>query len=88
MKRSTKTRKQRGKKVAASANKKVERSAKTKGNPVSGIRETREARALLEEQLGSLYWWAFNAFKMRGFIRAKGLYEGTKRDLDKPAKTV
>jgi hypothetical protein len=40
-----------------------------------GIRETEEARALLEEQLHSLYWWAFNAFKMKGFIRAKALDE-------------
>ena len=41
----------------------------------SGIRETKEARALLENQLSSLYWWVFNAFKMKGFIRAKGLDE-------------
>ena len=73
MKRSAKARKQRRKKAASSANKKVERPAKAKGNPVSGIRETQEARALLEEQLGSLYWWAFNAFKMRGFLNAKAL---------------
>ena len=39
----------------------------------SGIRETEEARALLEDQLYSLYWWVFNAFKMKGFIRAKAL---------------
>jgi len=39
---------------------------------VSGIRETEEARALLEEQLHRLYWWVFNACKMKGFIRAKG----------------
>jgi len=38
---------------------------------VSGIRETEEARALLQEQLHSLYWWVFNACKMKGFIRAK-----------------
>jgi len=71
MKRSAKARKQRRKKAASSANKKVERPAKAKGNPVSGIRETQKARALLEEQLGSLYWWAFNAFKMRGFLMQK-----------------
>ncbi|HAF13647.1 MAG TPA: hypothetical protein DHU55_07655 [Blastocatellia bacterium] len=41
----------------------------------SGIRETEEARALLEDQLSSLYWWVFNAFKMKGFIRAKALDE-------------
>ena len=40
-----------------------------------GIRETEEARALLEDQLHSLYWWIFNAFKMKGFIRAKALDE-------------
>ncbi|HEV2714196.1 MAG TPA: hypothetical protein VGU64_02950 [Terriglobales bacterium] len=32
-------------------------------------------RALLEDQLNSLYWWVFNAFKMKGFIRAKALDE-------------
>src|SRR5207247_2705769 len=41
----------------------------------SGIRETEEARALLADQLNSLYWWVFNAFKMKGFIRAKALDE-------------
>jgi hypothetical protein len=46
-----------------------------KSDRVSGIRETKEARALLEEQLNSLYWWVFNAFKMKGFIRAKALHE-------------
>jgi hypothetical protein len=30
---------------------------------------------LLENQLHGLYWWVFNAFKMRGFIRAKALHE-------------
>lgn len=39
----------------------------------SGIRETEEARALLQKQLHSLYWWIFHAFKMRGFIQAKAL---------------
>jgi hypothetical protein len=41
----------------------------------SGIRESEEARALLEDELSSLYWWVFNAFKMKGFIRAKALDE-------------
>src|SRR6266566_10161102 len=41
----------------------------------SGIRETEEARALLQDQLHSLYWWVFNACKMKGFIRAKALDE-------------
>jgi len=45
----------------------------------SGIRETEEARALLEKQLHSLYWWIFNACKMKGFIRAKGLSEAAER---------
>ena len=45
----------------------------------SGIRETEEARALLEDQLNNLYWWVFNAFKMKGFIQAKGLYEAAER---------
>jgi hypothetical protein len=52
---------------------KRERLATTKSRRGSGIRETEEARALLENQLHSLYWWVFNAFKMRGFIRAKAL---------------
>ena len=41
----------------------------------SGIRETEEARALLQDQLHSLYWWVFSACKMKGFIRAKDLDE-------------
>ena len=45
----------------------------------SGIRESEEARALLEDQLSSLYWWTFHAFRMKGFIRAKGLYEAAER---------
>jgi hypothetical protein len=48
----------------------------------SGIRETEEARSLLENQLGSLYWWAFNAFKMKGFIQAKELHEAAESRLD------
>jgi hypothetical protein len=50
------------------------RAAK-KSDGGSGIRETEEARALLTDQLNSLYWWVFNAFKMKGFIRAKALDE-------------
>ncbi len=48
----------------------------------SAIRETEEARALLENHLGSLYWWVFNACKMKGFIRAKALYEAAERQLN------
>jgi|ERR1700758_5589073 hypothetical protein len=44
-----------------------------KSRRASGIRETDEARVLLEKQLHSLYWWVFNACKMKGFIRAKEL---------------
>ena len=47
--------------------------ADAKKEAVTGIREVEEARSLLEEQLHSLYWWVFNAYKMRGFIRAKGM---------------
>jgi hypothetical protein len=39
----------------------------------SGIREVEETRALLEKQLHSLYWWVFNACRIKGFIRAKAL---------------
>ncbi len=49
--------------------------AAKKSDQGSGIREAEEARALLEDQLHSLYWWVFNAFKMKGFIRAKALDE-------------
>jgi hypothetical protein len=49
----------------------------------SGVRETEEARALLERQLHSLYWWVFNAFKMKGFIRAKALDQ-----LQRPANSI
>jgi hypothetical protein len=40
----------------------------------SGIREVEETRALLEKQLHSLYWWVFNACRIKGFIRAKALH--------------
>jgi hypothetical protein len=47
----------------------------------SGIRETEEARRLLESQLHSLYWWVFNASKMKGFIRARGLNESIRANV-------
>jgi len=58
------------------------RSARMISGRSSAIRETEEARALLENQLGSLYWWVFNACKMKGFIRAKALYEAAERQLN------
>jgi hypothetical protein len=54
----------------------------------SGIRETEEARALLEDQLNSLYWWVFNACKMKGFIRAKGLHQAEELRLDSAQTNV
>jgi len=57
----------------ASSGKKIPRPKEKTINRNSGIRETEEARALLERQLHSFYWWVFNAFKMKGFIRAKAL---------------
>src|SRR5260370_9614002 len=39
----------------------------------SGITETEEMLALLEDQLHSLYCWVFNTFKLKGFIRPNGL---------------
>jgi len=41
----------------------------------SAVRETEEARSLLQEQLHSLYWWVFNACRIKGFLRAKQLDE-------------
>ena len=67
-----------GNKSATSGNK-IEQSAAKTPRLGSGIREAEEARALLEDQLGSLYWWVFNAFKMKGFIRAKALAELQRR---------
>jgi hypothetical protein len=61
--------------ASASLAAKVKQSAAKKSDQRSGIREAEEARALLEDQLHSLYWWVFNAFKMKGFIRAKALEE-------------
>jgi len=55
--------------------KRSRKNAQDRPGQGSGIRETKEARALLEDQLSSLYWWVFNAFKMKGFIRAKRLDE-------------
>jgi hypothetical protein len=72
-KRSAKAARNPGK--SASVDAKVEQLAAKKSNQGSGIREAEEARALLEDQLHSLYWWVFNAFKMKGFIRAKALDE-------------
>ena len=60
-------------KLASAARRKRRPRASRKLRRASGIRETEEARALLEKQLHSLYWWVFNACKMRGFIRAKAL---------------
>ena len=62
----------------ASVNK-IARSAAKTPRLGSGIREAEEARALLENQLHSLYWWVFNACKMKGFIRAKALDELQRR---------
>src|SRR5213075_1021395 len=70
-KRSAKATRNPGK--SASLDAKVEQSTAKKSGQGSGIREAEEARALLEHQLHSLYWWVFNAFKMKGFIRAKAL---------------
>jgi len=58
------------------------RSARMISGRSSAIRETEEARALLENQLGSLYWWVFNACKMKGFIRAKALYDAAEGRLN------
>jgi hypothetical protein len=63
----------------ATSGNKIERSVAKTPRLGSGIREAEEARALLEDQLGSLYWWVFNAFKMKGYIRAKALDELQRR---------
>ena len=68
------------KKFASSGNKDRRLAAARKSDRGSGIRETEEARALLADQLNSLYWWVFNAFKMKGFIRAKALDELQRAD--------
>jgi hypothetical protein len=52
---------------------------------ISRIRETEVARTLLQDQLHSLYWWVFNASRIKGFLRAKRLdesqpAEGTARE--------
>ncbi|MFN2541477.1 MAG: hypothetical protein ABR514_04820 [Chthoniobacterales bacterium] len=41
--------------------------------PVAGIREAEQARTLLQDQLHGLYWWVFNACRIKGFLRAKQL---------------
>jgi hypothetical protein len=64
----------RGARLASSSSKIPHRKTK-RTNRSSSIRETEEARALLEDQLSSPYWWVFNGFKMNGFIRVKGLDE-------------
>jgi len=74
-KRSAKAKRNPRKSASASLAAKVKQSAAKKSDQGSGIREAEEARALLEDQLHSLYWWVFNAFKMKGFIRAKALDE-------------
>ena len=66
--------------------KKPSRDKKKFAGENAGIRETEEARALLQDQLHSLYWWIFNACKMKGFIRAKGMHQAAARPLD-PAPT-
>jgi hypothetical protein len=76
-KRSAK-RTRKSKKFASSGNKDRRLAAKS-SDRASGIRETEEARALLEDHLHSLYWWVFNACKMKGFIRAKELDEAAER---------
>jgi len=73
--RSAKAERNPTKSASASLAAKVKQSAAKKSDQGSGIREADEARALLEDQLHSLYWWVFNAFKMKGFIRAKALEE-------------
>jgi hypothetical protein len=47
----------------------------TAGRSASAVRETEEARGLLQDQLHSLYWWIFNACRIKGFLRAKQLDE-------------
>ena len=74
-KRSAKAIRNPRKSASASFDAKVKQLAAKKSDQGSGIREAEEARALLEDQLHSLYWWVFNAFKMKGFIRAKALDE-------------
>jgi hypothetical protein len=63
----------------AKAGKTLRRGLKSAG---SKIRESDEARALLEEDLNRLYWWVFNASRMKGFIWAKGLHEAAERQLN------
>jgi hypothetical protein len=62
----------RAKKIASVENK---NSRQAKNRRPSGIRETEEARTLLQHQLHGLYWWIFNACRIKGFVRAKALNE-------------
>jgi hypothetical protein len=41
--------------------------------PVASIREIEQVRAQLQDQLHRLYWWVFNACRIKGFLRAKQL---------------
>jgi hypothetical protein len=50
------------------------------------IREPEEAQAVLEKQLHSLYWWVFNACRIKGFIRAKAVDEMTSDESEKQTK--
>src|SRR5947207_15446309 len=59
---------------SASLNDKVEQLAAKKSNQGSGIREAEVARPLLVDQLHSSYWWVFNIFKKKEFIRAKAMH--------------
>src|SRR5438552_16015472 len=71
-------------KKAPSVSNKTPRRAKH-GRRASGIRETEEARALLEDQMHGLYWWIFNAFRIKGFIRAKGSDDGAAAKVEEAA---
>jgi hypothetical protein len=82
VKRSTGKRTRKSKRVGSIPPKKRRLRDARQMHRASGIRETEEARALLEKQLHSLYWWVFNACKMKGFIRAKGLSEAAERQRD------
>ncbi len=56
-----------------SAKRSPKKVAAKKTRHSSGVREVEETRALLEKQLHGLYWWVFNACRIKGFIRAKAL---------------
>ena len=66
-------------------------AGKRRGKAVPGVREVEEARALLEKQLHSRYWWVFNACRIKGFIQAKGRDEadgGEKAQTEETAASV